>query len=110
MVAGRIAGRLVAQRMPAERLLLLALVVAAAGFFVSWLAPVALVAVLDLFLAGIGVANLYPLTVALAIGAAPGQRPGPPPESGTSRGPRSAMTAVEGDKGDKGVELRKNQV
>ena len=47
--------------------------VAATGFFVYWLAPVALVAVLGLFVAGLGVANLYPLIVALALGAAPGQ-------------------------------------
>jgi MFS family permease len=73
MVAGRIVGRQVAQRMPTERLLLLALGVSAAGFFVYWLAPVALMAVLGLFVAGIGVANLFPLTVALALGAAPGQ-------------------------------------
>jgi fucose permease len=73
MVAGRIAGRQVTQRMPTERLLLLALGVAGSGFFVYWLAPVALVAVLGLFVAGIGVANLFPLTVALALGAAPGQ-------------------------------------
>jgi fucose permease len=73
MVAGRIAGRQVAQRMPPERLLLCALTVSAAGFFVYWLAPVARLAVLGLFVAGIGVANLFPLTVALALGAAPGQ-------------------------------------
>jgi MFS family permease len=73
MVAGRITGRQAARLMPTERLLLLALGVSAAGFFVYWLAPVALVAVLGLFVAGIGVANLFPLTVALALGAAPGQ-------------------------------------
>jgi fucose permease len=73
MVAGRIAGRQFARRMPTERLLLLALGISAAGFFFYWLAPVALVAVLGLFVAGIGVANLYPLIVALALGAAPGQ-------------------------------------
>ena len=73
MVAGRIAGRQFARRMPTERLLLLALGISGAGFFVYWLAPVARVAVLGLFIAGIGVANLYPLIVALALGAAPGQ-------------------------------------
>src|SRR5215207_6267620 len=73
MVAGRIAGRQVAHFMPTDRLLLWALAVAATGFFVYWLAPVALVAVLGLFVAGLGVANLYPLIVALALGAAPGQ-------------------------------------
>jgi MFS family permease len=73
MVAGRIAGRQVARWMPAERLLLFALAVSAIGFFVYWLAPAAPVVVLGLFVAGVGVANLYPLIVALALGAAPGQ-------------------------------------
>jgi len=73
MVAGRIAGRQVARWMPAERLLLFALAVSAMGFFVYWLAPAAPVVVLGLFVAGVGVANLYPLIVALALGAAPGQ-------------------------------------
>jgi MFS family permease len=73
MVTGRIAGRQVAQLMPTYRFLVCALAVAAAGFFVYWLVPVALVAVLGLFVTGIGVANLYPLMVALALGATPGQ-------------------------------------
>jgi fucose permease len=73
MVLGRIAGRQVARRLPVERLLLLALGISAAGFFLYWLAPVALATVLGLFVAGIGVANLYPLIVALALGATPGQ-------------------------------------
>jgi MFS family permease len=73
MVAGRIAGRQVARWMPTERLLLLALGIAGGGFFVYWLVPAALVVVLGLFVAGVGVANLYPLIVALALGAAPGQ-------------------------------------
>jgi hypothetical protein len=50
------------------------------GFFVYWLAPAALVAVLGLFLFfdGIGVANLFPRIFALAIGSRlikRGQRP-----------------------------------
>ena len=73
MVAGRVAGRQVARWMPAEQLLLLALAVSGGGFFVYWLAPDVLATVLGLFVAGIGVANLFPLTVALALGAAPGQ-------------------------------------
>ena len=73
MVAGRIAGRQVARWMPAERLLLFALAVSAIGFFIYWLAPAAPVVVLGLFVAGVGVANPYPLIVALALGAAPGQ-------------------------------------
>jgi fucose permease len=73
MVAGRVAGRQVARWMPAEQLLLLALGVSGGGFFVYWLAPAAPAVVLGLFVAGVGVANLYPLIVALALGAAPGQ-------------------------------------
>src|SRR5215212_4096028 len=73
MGAGRIAGRQIARWMPAEHLLLLALGVSGGGFFVYWLAPAAPAVVLGLFIAGVGVANLYPLIVALALGAAPGQ-------------------------------------
>ncbi|MCA9876963.1 MAG: MFS transporter [Thermomicrobiales bacterium] len=72
MVAGRIVGRQVAQWLPAERLLPAALVVAAAGFFLYWLAPLLPLTVLGLFVAGLGVANLFPLGAALAMGAAPG--------------------------------------
>jgi MFS family permease len=73
MVAGRVTGRQIARWMPAEQLLLLALGVSGGGFFVYWLAPAVPVVVLGLFVAGLGVANLYPLIVALALGAAPGQ-------------------------------------
>src|SRR5215212_1204738 len=73
MVAGRLAGRQVTRRMPTDRLLLLALGISGGGFFVYWLAPAAPAVVLGLFIAGVGVANLYPLIVALALGAAPGQ-------------------------------------
>lgn len=72
MVAGRIAGRQIAQRMATERLLPGAFALATIGFLIYWLAPVAAVAVIGLFVAGFGVANLFPLTSALALGAAPG--------------------------------------
>lgn len=72
MVAGRIVGRQVAQRLPAERLLPVALAVAAIGFCLYWLAPGLPLTVLGLFVAGLGVANLFPLGAALAMGAAPG--------------------------------------
>lgn len=72
MVAGRIAGRQIAQRIATERLLPVSLAVSAIGFFIYWLAPVAALAVVGLFIAGFGVANLFPITSALALGAAPG--------------------------------------
>jgi fucose permease len=73
MVAGRITGRQIARRMTAERLVPLALGAATVGFLLYWLAPAVAVVVIGLFIAGFGVANLYPLTTALAIGAAPGR-------------------------------------
>jgi len=72
MVVGRIAGRQIAQRIATERLLPVSLAVSAIGFFIYWLAPFAVLAVVGLFIAGFGVANLFPITSALALGAAPG--------------------------------------
>lgn len=72
MVAGRFAGRQLAQRIATERLLPVSLAVSAMGFCIYWLAPAAALAVAGLFVAGFGVANLFPMTSALALGAAPG--------------------------------------
>jgi hypothetical protein len=51
-------------------LLLAALGLALAGFPIFWLAPAPLVSVAGLFVAGIGIANFYPLTIAAAASAA----------------------------------------
>lgn len=72
MVAGRIVGRHVAQRLAADRLLPVALVISATGFLLYWLAPLLPLTILGLFVAGLGVANLFPVAAALALGAAPG--------------------------------------
>ena len=72
MVAGRLVGRQIAQRLPAERLLPVALGVSAVGFFLYWLAPLLPLTIVGLFVAGLGVANLFPVAAALALGAAPG--------------------------------------
>jgi MFS family permease len=48
------------------------LAVTAAGFGIFWLAGLPAVAIAGLFLCGIGVANLYPLSLALTLAAAPG--------------------------------------
>lgn len=72
MVAGRLVGRQVAQRLAAERLLPVALGVSAVGFLLYWLSPLLPLTILGLFVAGLGVANLFPVAAALALGAAPG--------------------------------------
>ena len=72
MVAGRLAGRQVAQRLTAERLLPVALGISAVGFLLYWLSPLLPLTILGLFVAGLGVANLFPVAAALALGAAPG--------------------------------------
>ncbi|MFN8592562.1 MAG: MFS transporter [Thermomicrobiales bacterium] len=71
MVVGRIVGRGLGERIPPERLVIVALTVAAAGFLVYWLAPSAMTTVVGLFVAGLGVANLFPLIASLAMGVAP---------------------------------------
>ncbi len=73
MVAGRLVGRQVAQWLAAERLLPVALGISTAGFLLYWLSPVLPLTILGLFVAGLGVANLFPVTAALALGAAPGR-------------------------------------
>ena len=72
MVAGRLVGRHVAQRLAAERLLPVALSISAVGFLLYWLSPLLPLTILGLFVAGLGVANLFPVAAALALGAAPG--------------------------------------
>ncbi|MFN8496737.1 MAG: MFS transporter [Anaerolineae bacterium] len=73
MLVGRLVGvRLLAHFTPL-RLLLASLIVAGVGFLVYWLAPAAWLNVLGLFVTGLGVANLYPLTTAQAIAVATGQ-------------------------------------
>jgi len=74
ILSGRIAGAGLTRRAGRITLLLLcALATTTAGFTVFWLSTFSAVAIVGLFLVGLGVANLYPLTVALAVARAPGQ-------------------------------------
>ena len=73
MVGGRLAGARLARRYAGTRLLLLALAVAAIGFPLCWLAISPALSIVGLFVAGAGIANFYPLTLAAATDAAPGQ-------------------------------------
>ena len=53
-------------------LLYASLTVTIAGFLLFWLATQPILAIIGLFVCGLGVANLYPLSLALALAAAPG--------------------------------------
>ncbi|MEU9040591.1 MULTISPECIES: MFS transporter [unclassified Kitasatospora] len=75
-LAGRLAGsRLAAGARSARSAALVAgsLTVAATGFLLLWLASTTWLALLGLIIGGLGVANLFPLTLALAVSAAPGR-------------------------------------
>ncbi|MFN8554466.1 MAG: MFS transporter [Candidatus Obscuribacterales bacterium] len=71
MMAGRITGSVLSRRLSIRLLLPAAAVLSLFGFSTFWLAPTAVINVLGLFIAGLGVANMYPLTLSAALGAAP---------------------------------------
>lgn len=78
LLLGRILGSRLARRVRPGRLLVAAIALSAAGFLPFWLAPAvlppsgaaAVASVAGLFVAGLGIGNLYPLGVSLATGAA----------------------------------------
>lgn len=73
ILAGRAGGAGLTSRAGlAARLVWLSLGLTAAGFGAFWLTHQPAVALTGLFVTGLGVANLYPLSLALAIQAAPG--------------------------------------
>ena len=73
MLVGRIAGSRLTRRWSSLTLLLIALLVTLIGFVIFWLSPLATLNVLGLFITGLGIANLYPLTLSVAIGLAANQ-------------------------------------
>jgi MFS family permease len=74
LLAGRVAGALATRRPGRDAVLLYAsLALTGGGFLLFWVAAGPVVAIVGLLLAGVGVANLYPLSVALSLGAAPGR-------------------------------------
>lgn len=73
MTVGRVGGGWLARRVDPARLLFAALPVAGAGFVVFWLVDVRAGTLVGLGVAGLGLAVLYPLTLALAIEAAAGR-------------------------------------
>lgn len=73
MLLGRWFATVAMRWIAASHLLLLAIGLCGAGFLLHWLASTALLSVTGLFLAGLGVANHFPLTMGLAVGAAADQ-------------------------------------
>lgn len=73
MLVGRTAGSALVSRFPAARLYAAALLVTLLGFALYWQTPAPLVAVAGLAVIGLGVALLYPLSLGLALEAAPGK-------------------------------------
>jgi fucose permease len=71
MILGRFSGSRLVKRFPARRLVTISLLLAGAGFWMFWQAGSPVLGVTGLFLTGLGVANLYPLLLSLAIGTSP---------------------------------------
>ncbi len=71
MVTARTITSRLARRIALTRLLAGALLLALVGFLMFWLAPLPGLTVLGLFVAGLGIANIYPLGVSAGIASAP---------------------------------------
>jgi predicted MFS family arabinose efflux permease len=66
MVIGRITGSRLSRSVSIRTLHPIAVAIALVGFFPFWLAPAAPINIAGLFLAGLGIANLFPLTLSAA--------------------------------------------
>jgi MFS family permease len=71
MVIGRTVGSRLARQFHSGRLLLLAIAIVIVGFPLFWLPRLAPLNIVGLFIAGLGIANLFPLTLATATNAVP---------------------------------------
>jgi fucose permease len=72
MIVGRLAGSRLVQRFSTRGVVTISIFLASIGFLVFWRAEHAFLGLSGLFLTGLGVANLYPLLLSLAIGASNG--------------------------------------
>jgi fucose permease len=73
MLIGRFAGSRFTRRWSSVGLLFVSLVITMLGFLMFWLTRISVLNVLGLFVTGLGIANLYPLTLSIAVGLAAGQ-------------------------------------
>lgn len=72
MIVGRLASSRLVQRFTTHQVVIGSLLIAAAGFLAYWTAATPAVGMIGLLVTGLGVAGMYPLILALAIGAAGG--------------------------------------
>ncbi|MBU0492579.1 MAG: MFS transporter [Chloroflexi bacterium] len=70
MIVGRLVGSRLVHRFPPHRVIMVSILVAGTGFLVFWMTGNAILGLGGLFATGLGVANLYPLILSLAIGTA----------------------------------------
>jgi fucose permease len=72
MILGRMAGSRLVQRFSTRAVVTVSILIAGIGFLIFWRAESSLIGLIGLFLTGLGIANLYPLILSLAISAANG--------------------------------------
>jgi MFS family permease len=73
MVAGRFAGGRFAGGAKINTLLIFSCLLAICGFPIFWLGPSAAVMMTGLFITGLGISNIYPLSYSAAMGTMPGR-------------------------------------
>jgi fucose permease len=73
VLVGRVLGSRLARRYDPARLLAVALAVAAGGFVVLWASTAPALLLMGLLLLGIGLGNLFPMGISLAVALAPAQ-------------------------------------
>jgi fucose permease len=73
MIVGRILGSQLVHRFATQIVVTVSIITAAVGFLLFWSEENSILALSGLFLTGLGVANLYPLILSLAINAADGK-------------------------------------
>jgi fucose permease len=72
MIVGRVLGSRLVQRFSTRAVVSISIIVAGIGFLLFWRTETPWIGLSGLFLTGLGVANLYPLLLSLAITAADG--------------------------------------
>jgi fucose permease len=72
MIVGRLLGSRLVQRFSTRLVVTVSMIVATVGFLLFWRAESSFLGLSGLFITGLGVANLYPLILSLAISAADG--------------------------------------